>query len=189
LYSTLAPATFVNDATSAAQHGGAVQAGFQLRLTALAGAIYYTLDGSDPRAPSGLARGVAYTAPLPISANTFINVRVLNGTTWSALDSAFFSVNTVPATAANLVVSQIDYNPAGGTEFEFIELMNISAQNIDLTGVHLRDAVDYDFGDHTVPAPGDRIEVVGDPNAFAARYGNDPALKRVGPFVGNLGNG
>jgi len=189
LFSTLAPATFVDDATSAAQHGGAVQAGFQLRLTAPAGTIYYTLDGSDPRAPSGLARGAAYTAPLPISANTFINVRVLNGTTWSALDSAFFSVNTVPAAAANLVVSQIDYNPVGGTEFEFIELMNISAQNIDLTGVHLRDAVDYDFAVHTVLAPGDRIEVVGDPNAFAARYGNDPALKRVGPFVGNLGNG
>jgi hypothetical protein len=189
LYSSVAPATFVNDATGAPQHGGAVAAGFPLRLSATAGTIYYTLDGTDPRAASGTPRGVAYGGPLTINASTLVNARVLNGALWSALDTAFFSVDTVPASGANLVVSQIDYNPVGGTAFEFLELMNISAQTIDLTGVHLRDGVDYDFPDHTLLAPGSRIQVVGDLDGFAARYGIAAPINRIGPYIGNLSNG
>lgn len=35
------------------RHGGEVQAGFALSMTAQAGTIYYTLDGTDPRLPGG----------------------------------------------------------------------------------------------------------------------------------------
>ena len=64
LYSAVAPAVFANDSTGVTQHGGAVAAGFVLRMTAPAGVIYYTLDGSDPRAASGAAVGLQYTSAL-----------------------------------------------------------------------------------------------------------------------------
>lgn len=189
LYSTVAATTFVNDATGQPQHGGAVPAGFQLRITAPAGVIYYTLDGSDPRAPAGVAVGQEYATPLPINNSTAVTTRVLSGGAWSALETAFFAVNTVPATAANLVVSQIDYNPAGGSAFEFLEFMNISAQNVDLSGVHLRDAVDYDFPDNTILAPGARLQVVGDLPSFGTRHGAGAGLRPLGTYIGNLANG
>ena len=189
LYSTVAAATFLNDATGLPQHGGAVPAGFQLRISAPAGVIYYTLDGTDPRAASGLPVGQEYSGPLPINNSTPVTARVLSGGVWSALETAFFAVNTFPATAANLVVSQIDYNPAGGNAFEFLEFMNISGQNIDLTGVRLRDAVDYDFPDNTILAPGARLQVVGDLPSFATRHGAGAGLRPLGTFIGNLANG
>ncbi|MGI8601490.1 MAG: lamin tail domain-containing protein [Verrucomicrobiales bacterium] len=184
----VAPASFLNDATGTPQRGGNVPAGFRVRLTAPAGTIYYTLDGSDPRAPSGSATGTEYSVPIEINGATAVKARVLSNNQWSPLEVGFFTVDTVPATAANLVVSQIDYNP-GGNEFEFLELMNISTGNIDLTGVHLRDAVDFDFPDNTILAAGARLQVVGDLAAFATRYGAGVPLRPIGPFVGNLSNG
>jgi hypothetical protein len=35
------------------QHGGVIAPGFELAITAAAGTVYYTLDGSDPRLPGG----------------------------------------------------------------------------------------------------------------------------------------
>ncbi|MES2706322.1 MAG: lamin tail domain-containing protein [Verrucomicrobiota bacterium] len=186
---TTAAPVFLNDTTSAAQHGGPITQGFQLRITAAAGAILYTLDGSDPRAVGGAAAAGAltYTAPVALSGSSTVNARVLNGTTWSALSSAFFTVDTVPASAANLVVSQLSYNPPSGNGYEYIEFMNIGTSAIDFTGVHLRDGIDYDFPANTTLAPGQRLEVAGDPAAFATLF-TTPGLRVLGPFVGNLSN-
>ena len=74
---------------------------------------------------------------------------MLNGTTWSALNDAWFI--THPAAAAgNLAITEINYNPVGptaaelavnpgfkGNDFQFMELENIGSQTIDLTGVQL----------------------------------------------------
>jgi hypothetical protein len=98
-------------------------------------------------------------------------------------------VNTVPASAANLVVSQIDYNPIGGSTSEYLEIMNISGQNLDLTGVHIRDAVDFDFPANTLLAPGARIQVAGDLPTFTARFGSAPPIRVIGQYLGNLSNG
>jgi hypothetical protein len=97
-------------------------------------------------------------------------------------------VDTVPAAAANLVVSQLHFDPAGGSAFEFMELMNISTQNIDLTGVRVRDAVDYDFPAGIILGPGARLQIAGDLAGFADRYGSAATLRPVGPFLGNLNN-
>ena len=60
---------------------------------------------------------------------------------------------SVPASASNLVVSEFSYNPEGSrnaaeapygsSDFEFIELLNISAQPVDLYKVTLAGAVDF----------------------------------------------
>lgn len=189
LYPNVDAPVFANNANGQAQHGGDIAIGFQLRITApTGGTIYYTLDGTDPRAVSGTPAGQAYTGPLTINATTLVSARVLNGAVWSALSSALFRVDTVPASSANLVVSQIDYNPVGGNSREFLELMNISAQNLDLTGVHVRIAVDYDFAANTVLPPGGRIQIAGDLTGFAARFAGVPSLRVVGPYLGNLSN-
>jgi len=59
------------------------------------GTIYYTTDGSDPRQPvTGAAAPTAmeYNTPLNLTATTQIKARILDGTTWSALQEATFKV-------------------------------------------------------------------------------------------------
>ncbi|HET6409498.1 MAG TPA: CotH kinase family protein, partial [Chthoniobacteraceae bacterium] len=90
----------------------------------------------------------------------------------------------VPATAANLVISEIMYHPgspstteqnAGFTDaeqFEFIELMNISPTDfITLSGVKFMMGVAFNFTNVTM-APGARALLVGNQAAFIQRYGN-----------------
>ncbi len=134
-----------------------------------------------------------------------LRARIRNGSTWSPLLETDFVTGAVPASAANLVVSEFHYHPPdptaeeaargfnSGNDFEFIELMNISAtQSVDLSGVTLEDAVVFDF-DTVAPAvrllpPGGRIVLAENPAAFAARKapGAEPVV--AGAFAGNLSN-
>lgn len=90
----------------------------------------------------------------------------------------------VPASAQNLVISEIMYHPgdvstaelnAGFTDpeaFEFIELMNISPTDfITLANVRFTMGVSFNFGNTTM-APGARALLVGNQTAFMQRYGN-----------------
>lgn len=76
------------------QHGGAVQAGFTLIMTAPAGEIYYTLDGQDPRLPGGAVnatQAVKYAGPVTLTKSAHVKARVFAGA-WSALHEATFEV-------------------------------------------------------------------------------------------------
>jgi hypothetical protein len=76
------------------QHGGAVQAGFTLTMTAPAGEIYYTLDGQDPRLPGGAVnatQAVKYAGPVTLTKSAHVKARVFAGA-WSALREATFEV-------------------------------------------------------------------------------------------------
>ena len=113
--------------------------------------------------------------------------RVLEDGEWSALAAANFIVGT-PASAENLVLSELHYHPLPGREGEeFIELMNISAVSIDLIGVSFAEGVDFTFRESIVLAPGERILVVNDRAFFP------PALSPhiAGEFENstNLSNG
>ena len=75
------------------QHGGTVPSGFNVGITAPVGAIYYTLDGSDPRLPGGaispdsvLFAPVADLARAGDPASTHIPTSDVLGTTWLAHD-------------------------------------------------------------------------------------------------------
>ncbi len=123
------------------------------------------------------------------------------GGEWSALTEAFFIVAAEPATAANLVISKIHYNPAGPSPvevsagfadprmFEFIELMNYGTRSISLAGLEIVDGISFTFAPDDVAelAPGQRGVVVNNAAAFAARYG--AGVKVFGQFAaGNLNN-
>ncbi|MCH8924350.1 MAG: lamin tail domain-containing protein [Planctomycetes bacterium] len=181
------------------QHGGAVEVGFDVNITAPAGTIYYTLDGSDPRLTGGAISPTALRfedALIELLTNTQIKARVRSGGIWSALNQAEFYVD--PATAENLAMTEINYHPRPPTpaelaqdptwlehDFEFIELMNVSRQSIVMVGVQFTDGVQFEFttGAGSLAA-GERIVVVNNPQAFRARYGD--ALVVAGSFTSGL---
>ena len=170
------------------QHGGRVGAGFELTMTApLGGTIYYTLNGDDPRVPfSGAVSNsaVAYSVAVTIDQSTVVKARTLHdGTNWSALAEAEFKVD---ALIVPLRITEIMYNPDGGSAYEFIELVNYGATPLDVSGITF-DGITFTFLENTVLPAGARIVLASDenPTAFGARY---PGLAVAGLFSGQLNN-
>jgi hypothetical protein len=192
------------------QRGGLIASDADVSLAAEAGTIYYTLDGSDPRAIGGgvSPEAIPYTGPFRLNASATVRVRALDGSDWSAIDEAEFRVGLVPASSDNLRVAEVHYNPGPVTaseiaagfddkdDFEFIELLNISSQPIDLTQVRFasivtgaeQQGVDFDFSQGTIKelAPGGRVLIVENLAAFTLRYGDQ--LPVAGAWSGGLSN-
>jgi hypothetical protein len=185
------------------QRGGLVANGYQLTLSAGAqtGTIFYTLDGSDPRAVGGAIAGTAYAAPgITIDGPATVRMRFRSsGGVWSALDEAYFTTFP-PAIAGKLVVSKLHYHPQDPTPaelaagfnseaaFEYLELENISSDTLDLRGVTFT-GVTFDFTNAAIQtfAPGGKVIVAGNAAAFAMRYG--AGLPVAGSYSGDLSNG
>ena len=158
-------------------HGGA----FNLSLSAPSGTIYYTTDGSDPRASGGGITGTAYTGAILISESTAVVARALSGGEWSGPLSGNFVIGE-QAAAGNLVISEIMYHPSDATAaeitagyadeelFEYLELMNIGSNPIELADVVVSEAFDFTFGVLEL-APSERVLLVKNAAAFEFRYG------------------
>ncbi len=193
---TLYPST---EPPAYSQHGGIVATGFSLSMTSAAGTTYYTTDGTDPREFwVGTARGTAYTAPLTLTQTGTVIARTLNGTTWSARTEAFFIVGAA-ASANNIVVSELHYNPLppvlaaeravslNADDFEFIELMNISGGTVDLSSVEFTAGIRTTALGVQLLAPSERAVFVRNIDAFRIRYGATPRV--LGTYDGVLDNG
>ena len=95
----------------------------------------------------------------------------------------------------DLRITEIMYNPPADGDpllaqsFEFLELRNIGATTLDLTGVRLTDGIAFDFTGSGVTslAPGAYVVVVQDLAAFESRYGS--GLPVAGVYSGLLSNG
>ena len=176
------------EAPSFNQHGGDISSGFLLTISAPTGSIYYTINGADPFTLDGnlAPTALAYTAAVPLTVDSRVKARVQIGAGGlSALTEAFFVI-AVPASATNLVVSEIHYHPASGG-VEFLELMNVSGQTIDLGGVRLTTAVDFTFALGTKLGAGQRVLITEDAGLFNTVYG--PGLPVAGAYTGKLSNG
>ncbi|MCA9148639.1 MAG: CotH kinase family protein, partial [Planctomycetales bacterium] len=110
--------------------------------------------------------------------------------------------------ASSLRISEINYNPGASTgaeaaagfsdnnDFEFIELVNIGSQTLNLAAASLdavtidgnNEGVEFSFADGQVTqlAPGGRVLVVENQAAFEMRYGT--GLPVAGEWSGRLGN-
>ena len=171
------------------------------------GKVYYTTDGSDPRGPDGnptasateLERGQKLT----INENTRVIARNFDEsdrgsesrivlTDWSAPTELNFVVEE-----ANLVISEVNYNPADATEaeaaagygnddFEFLEIHNRGGAAADLVGLRLTDGIEFDFLDVAPIQPGGHGVVVRNADAFQMRYGENAAV--IGVYEGSLSN-
>jgi hypothetical protein len=161
-----------------------------------------------------------YTGPLPVTATTSFFIRVLDpagpfspypytgpgsgavpvGTPWSAPLQLHLLVDTQPAAAANLVVSEIMYHPAAptaaeaaagfneGGDFEFLALQNIGTTPVDLTGMEFDQGIAFTapLSAQSALAPGARAVLAANKDAFAMRHG--PGVRLLGEFRGRLDN-
>lgn len=128
-----------------------------------------------------------YTEAVTLETTGVVRARSFDGGEWSALSEASFVVG-VPATSENLVVSEIMYHAEGGTEYDYLELMNVSVTDtVELSGVRFAEGIKFEFAFGSSLLPGERILLVEDLVAFAARYGHDHPV--AGQYVGKLDNG
>ena len=177
-------------APSFSQMGGNVTNGFHLSMVSPSGgAIYYTRDGSDPRLRGGAFSAAAqlYSGPLILTQSATIRARVYSGGTWTALNEATFYVIQ---NFTDLLLTEIMYHPPGttnidGDEFEFIELKNVARTNLELSGVHFTNGVNFTFPVGTFIAPGQFMVLVSNPTLFTNRY---PGVRVDGVYSGKLSN-
>ena len=172
------------------QHGGEVEEAFTLSMEAgtifspQPGDIYFTVDEADPRLPGGdlSPSAILYEGGVNLTTSTTVKARVKDGAAWSALNEAFFYVDAVPASADNILVSEIMYHPAEESDAEYIELQNVSEQHIHLRGLHLQmigdEGVEFRF-DQSELAPGEVLLVVRDREAFTRAHGADIEIEGV----------
>ncbi len=166
---------------------GEIIPGTQVTLshTNAGGTIYYTLDGTDPRALGGAPAGIAYSNAITLNDSGAIMARVRFGTNWSALRQATFNV---ASHAAAVKITEIHYAPGtettngDGGEYEFIEMQNRSATPVNLSGCYL-DGLTYQFKPGTILAPSNYLVLVRDAVAFTNRY---PAVAFHGIYWGAL---
>lgn len=194
---------------------GRVPSGTLLTLTAPAGAtIYYTLDGTDPRALHGLISPTAkiYSGPIPITGEVRLSARSRDpqhknstggdnppvNSIWSGPRTARFTLEALAA-PGDLAVSEIHYQPSGPSnsesatnpswiadDFEFLELINLSSHRLDLFGCRFTQGITFTFDDTStyLLEPGARLLLVRNQAAFAARYGSAGTV--AGEYVGSL---
>ena len=211
LYPSVSPPQYL--VNGSLNFGGIVETPANVTIEGpVTGTLYYTRDGTDPRLVGGAVSKTAIPIDpreiLAVNEGLTLKARVLEGDAWSALSEAVFLTQQPTVDATSLRITEVHYNPASPRnnsqeegydkdEFEFIELTNISAQDIDLTGVRLsqepvgdsEQGVDFVFATGSIRslAPGKRVVVVENTEAFMARYGTE--LPVAGQWSGGLGNG
>ncbi|MDB4419188.1 lamin tail domain-containing protein [bacterium] len=153
------------------------------------------------RGEINIPEGGLQTLPVTLNEAVQFQARAFNSDTglWSALTSTFFTINSEPASAENLVISEIHYRPAEPTsvaelaistdrdDYEFIELLNIGTKTVELDGVHFGDGITFAFGAEDLLEPGARAVLVRDTDAFMVRYGAGVAI--AGEYSMGLSNG
>lgn len=168
---------------------GDIASGTLLTIGAPAGAVFYTLDGTDPRAMQAggaVASGaITYAGPIALQDNARVFARARVGNVWSPPAIATYVVRR-----PGLIISEIMYHPpppAVGTnsaeDFEYIEVKNVGATALDLDRFTIGGGVEFVFPPMTLPA-GQRAVVVKDLSAFVSRYGDNVTI--AGQYSGTL---
>lgn len=177
-------------APSFSQHGGAFAAGARITITAPAGTIYYTTDGSDPRARGGsVAAGArTYSGPVTLQESTILRARVRGANnTWSALNEADF---LLIQTWQDVLITEVMYHPAvtddlDDDDLEFIELKNVGTQERDLGGLSVTNGVRFTFPRGTRLAPGKFLVLASHEASFTNAH---PEVSLAGVYAGRLSN-
>ena len=135
--------------------------------------------------------------PLAINTSAVITARTWTDELWSSPVAETFIVGgTVPASSANLVVSELMYAPPAPNveedakrydsgDFDFVEILNISPNVVDLSDVSFTAGVSFSFANSNVTflLPGQRAVVVSNLEAFEMRYGPTAVQRVAGEFA------
>ncbi len=140
---------------------------------------------------SGTSTQFYWQAMVPLAFGT--NALVFNAYNFQGelvgTDSVTFECTSTEALREYLRVTEVMYNPVGGSDYEFIELQNTGPAPLDLSNVVITDGISFLFAAGSVPslAAGDYVVVVNDLAAFSSRY-NTAGLNIAGEYAGNLAN-
>mgnify|MGYP001216395169 FL=1 len=165
------------------------------------------VTGFDEDAGEGGTNGFKYNGPITLQKTARIFARVFDtrggnstssgqtpvGTGWSAPLKVEYLVNEDPASASNLKITEIMYDPYdfAGSEnnntFEWLELQNTSPKPISLSGVSFLKGIKFTFPGLTLE-PGQRTLIVGDLEEFEKIYGAGQDYVVAGQFSGALDN-
>ncbi|MBL9139479.1 MAG: lamin tail domain-containing protein [Verrucomicrobiales bacterium] len=199
---------------------GQVAAGTRIAMSGPAGAtLYYTTDGSDPRAAGGAVSAGArvYSGPVAIEGTAVLRVRARNpnhsnltgpdnppiSTPWSGLVEARYTLDAGPV-SGSVRFSEVHYHPAGPTaeelaaqpaltadDFEFVELWNSTDVPVDLYPLRFVRGLDFSFRTSSVPVlqAKARLLVVRNRPAFLLRYGAALGSVIAGEYQGGLNDG
>ncbi len=85
-----------------------------------------------------------------------------------------------------LRITEIMYNPAGGNDYEYLELTNTGTVPLALQGVRFVEGIDFTFNAPFTLAPGAQKVLVLKESAFRVRYG--PQVPIAGTYLGRLDN-
>ena len=193
---------------------GVVSPGTVITLSGT-GTMRYTTNGTDPRPAGGSPSSSAftYTGPITINQTTVLTVRT-SGTfsslpatvniSWGPPLTRVYLVNESFASAGDLTVSEINFNPLGPTDaetaavpevtaddFEFIELTNTGNRKVNTFEVKF--GAGFPVAEAVLSArslaPGEIAFLVKNREAFIARYGTSMAGKIIGEWkTGALSN-
>lgn len=157
--------------------------------------VYYTVDGTDPRAPLGAVAASAKSGLNAVSQvinqTTVLNSRLYKSGVWGPLRTILFS--NANEDYSKLKVTELNYHPMDsiigtdtieGQDFEFIEFKNTGTNPIDLSGLKLDSAIYYQFPDQQILEPGAFYVIASKPNLFFSKYNRYPS----GNFSKNLSN-
>ncbi len=167
----------------------------ELRISSIPedGTVFLTFDGTDPRGRDGQpsASATAYEGPTTLQENGLLRARLRrpadsgNGFVWSDAAEKYV-VLRIP----DLVITEIMYNPVGGSDYEFIEFFNRGTQPVrmrDLVAVGRTTLYDFSRSSLDVIQPGEYFLLQKNATRFQERYGAVNA-SRVGPFDQTLNN-
>ena len=146
---------------------------------------------------------LSYSGPIELNTSRVIKARTLTESgQWSALTESYFSIANA-ANAENLLVTEIHYHPADAStaeelavstnkdDYEFLELLNTSGNEIDLSDYQFTRGLTFTFPQGSTIAPSARRIIVSNRQAFLARYGIENEAIILGEFDrdSNLSNG
>ena len=130
------------------------------------------------------------------------NILAIHGLNYSKTNSDFLITAELPATVTEvneafpnpeildlldgLRITELMYHAPEGSDFDYIELYNISDTTLDLNGVRLAEGIDFTFPNTTLAA-GQYVVVVSNTAAFRSKSG--PRANVAGDYSGNLSNG
>jgi hypothetical protein len=174
------------------QPDGIVANGTTVGISSPAPEWWVTTDGSDPRLPGGAVSPMALANPVSVVINqdTKITARSRQGSEWSGPVTAVYAVGAEPANAANLLISEIHYQPAAPTaaeaaagflkreDFAFLELYHPGPGKVSLHDVQLilnEEAFSPAWEGAAAPQwtlpPGGRLVLAANQAAFIHRHG------------------
>jgi len=167
------------------------------------------ITGFDEDAGDGGTNGFKYTAPITLQKTARLFARTFDsnggnstnsgrtpvGTGWSAPLKVEYLVNEVPASASNLAITEIMYDPydfagpkTNNSDFEWIELQNTSSNSISLTDVKFNNGIEFTFPGLTLESNKSTV-IVGNLKEFEKIYSTNRNYLVAGEFSRALNNG